>query len=356
MLKFKRHPALINERLRRLSPGNALGEVVPPWALTAAERFGKVRRVLTRKPPCAMCICCLLICNARALAEDELRERDVVVNAESDESEHNEFTEMGEYGQPAWAERARASSTTSVYVLSPYEAFVGLNWEGDFHRHGKSLHDLTQEIDVGLLYRFELGFENELGLVGSDASETSATLEARYAIANWNKIPLNPAISVEYIFGLGKSARSARVQSGQRKQGPREQPDAVALRLLLGQAFADNRIGYGLNVSMQQDVTHDSGRSFVVSQSASYGLMKGEFELGAEMRYTHSTGQSPAGREDELIIGPTFGWKPTRQTRVSFAPLFGCTHNSPAIATFVLFSYEFGGAEAIVPSVAQRDR
>ena len=138
-----------------------------------------------------------------ARAEEEARESDVVVNAEADEAEHDEFTEMGEYGQPAWAERARASSTTSVYVLSPYEAVVGLNWEGDFHRHGKSLHDLTQEIDVGLLHRFELGFENELGLVGGDASETSATVEARYAMANWNKIPLNPAISVEYVFGLG---------------------------------------------------------------------------------------------------------------------------------------------------------
>lgn len=279
-----------------------------------------------------------------------------MVNAESDESEHDQFTEMGEYGQPAWAERARASSTTSVYVLSPYEAFVGLNWEGDFRRHGKSLHDLTQEIDVGLLHRFELGFANELGFVGSDANETSATVEARYAIANWNRIPLNPAISVEYLFGLGRSARSARPQSGRRQAKLREQPDAVALRLLCGQAFADNRVGYGLNVSMQQDVTHDSGRVFEISQSASYGLMKGEFELGAEMRYTHSTGQSPAGRANELIIGPTFGWKPTRQTRVSFAPLFGCTNDSPTVATFVLFSYEFGGAEAIVPPVAQRDR
>ena len=294
---------------------------------------------------------CLFIGSLKSGAgAEEARESDVVVNAESDEGEHDQFTEMGEYGQPAWAERARASSTTSVYVLSPYEAFFGLNWEGDFRRQGKSLHDLSQEIDVGLLHRFELGFENDLGLVGSKAYETSATLEARYALANWNAVPFNPAVSVEYVFGIGKSTASARAGSSGRGQKLREQPDAVALRLLLGQAFANNKIGYGLNLSMQQDVTHDSGRSFQISQAVSYGLSKGRFEIGAEMRYTHSTGQTPAGHADELVLGPTFGWKPTRQTRISFAPLFGSTPDAPAVATFVLFSYEFGGAEAIVPA------
>jgi hypothetical protein len=107
---------------------------------------------------------------------------------------------------------------------------------------------------------------------------------------------------------------------------------------------------------MQQDVTHDAGRTFQMSQSVGYGLLNGEIELGAEMRYTHGTGHTPAGYEDELIIGPTFAWKPTRQTRIGVAPLFGCTHDAPAVATFVLFSYEFGGAEAVVPPVTQRDR
>jgi hypothetical protein len=312
------------------------------------------RKTLHRHFLSILCANTALLAVSSGQAEDEARERNVVVNAESDEGEHNQFTEMGEYGQPAWAERNRASSTTSVYVLSPYEAFLGLNWEGDFHRHGKSLHDLTQEIDVGLAHRLELGLENELGLVGGDAYETSVTLEARYALANWNAIPLNPALSVEYTFGVGKSVASARLRD-HRHQNLRDQSDAVALRLLFGQAFADNRIGYGLNVGMQQDVTNDSGRTFTISQSASYALDKGAVELGAEMRYTHSTEQTPAGHEDEFIIGPTFSWKPTRQTRIGFAPLFGCTHDSPVVASFVLFSYEFGGAEAVLPSTARRD-
>src|SRR6266404_3786798 len=106
----------------------------------------------------------------------------VVVSGEN-ESEHDQFTEPGEYAQPAWAERSRMSSTTSVYVLSPYEIFVGNIWEGDFPRHGKSAHDFVQEIDFGLLHRFELGLENEFGVIDNRAHETSSTFEARYAFA-----------------------------------------------------------------------------------------------------------------------------------------------------------------------------
>ncbi|MDP9254450.1 MAG: hypothetical protein M3O66_05870, partial [Verrucomicrobiota bacterium] len=136
-----------------------------------------------------------LICTGAAA--QEAREPDVTVNASEEE-----FEEPGGYGQPQWAERSRASSTTKLYVLSPYEFFVGFLSESDFPRHGKSTHDLSQEIELGLPYRFEIGFENHLGFVGSRAAETMANIEARYAFAKWGAIPLNPAISAGYDFGL----------------------------------------------------------------------------------------------------------------------------------------------------------
>jgi hypothetical protein len=224
--------------------------------------------------------------------------------------------------------------------------FVGNVWEAIFTRHGKTLHDLTQEIDLGLQHRFELGVENELGLIGSDAHETSATVEARYAFANWNTIPLNPAISAEYIFGVGTSVKDATSDKDLHRQ-----ENAVAVWLLLGQNFGDH-VGYGLNIGLQQDVSRDSGREVEISQSVAYGAMKGKLEFGAEMRYVHNTSQRNSDDRDELVTGPTFGWKPTRQLRISLAPLFGCTCDSPRVATFVLVSYEFGGAESIVAPIS----
>jgi len=287
----------------------------------------------------------VISCGVALYAQEETQQR-VVVSAESEEAEHDQFTELGEYAQPAWAERSRFSSTTSVYVLSPYEMFVGNIWEAIFRRHGKTLHDLTQEVDFGLPHRFEVGVENELGLVGSDAHETSVTAEARYAFANWNAIPLNPAISAEYIFGVGKSVKDTESDKDLRRQ-----PNAVAVRLLLGQNFGDH-FGYGLNVGLQQDVSRDSGREFEISQSVAYGAMKGKLEFGAEMRYVHNTPQRNPVDRDEFVTGPTIGWKPTRQLRISLAPLFGCTGDSPRVASFVLVSYEFGGAEAVVTPIS----
>ena len=292
-----------------------------------------------------VCVCLVVSSRGIACAQEQTAEH-VVVSGEAEEAEHDQFTEMGEYGQPAWAERSRFSSTTSAYVLSPYEMFTGNLWEADFRRHSKTLHDLTQQIDFGLPHRFDVGFENELGLAGSDARETSVTVEARYAFANWNALPLNPAVSAEYIFGVGKSVKNTTSDKDLHRQ-----PSAVAVRLLLGQAFAEH-FGYGLNIGLQQDVSHDSGREFEITQSVAYGSMKGKLEFGAEMRYVHSTSQQDSELTDQLVIGPTVGWKPTRQLRISVAPLFGCTDDSPRVASFVLVSYEFGGAESVVAPIS----
>lgn len=277
-----------------------------------------------------------------SLRGEENESRHVVVTGEN-ESEHDQFTELGEYAQPAWAERSRMSSTTSVYVLSPYEFFAGNIWEGDFGRHGKSVHDFTQEIDFGLLHRFELGFENEFGVIDGDARGTSATFEARYAFANWNAIPFNPTLSLEYILGFGPSSK---LSDG--KRAPR-QPDAIATRLLLGQNFGDH-VAYGANFGIEQDVSR-GGRNFDVSQAVSYGgVMNGKLEFGAEGRFTNISRRDRIKEQDELEIGPTIAWKPTRQLRIGFEPLFGCTGESPRVSTFVLVSYEFGGAEAVAPT------
>jgi hypothetical protein len=269
------------------------------------------------------------------LCAQESASSNVVVTGENEE-EHDQFTELGEYAQPAWAERSRMSSTTSVYVLSPQEIFVGNVWEGNFDRHGKTTHDFTQEIDFGLPHRLELGIENEFGVIGDRAHETSATFEARYAFANWNAIPLNPTISLEYVLGFGTSAKTSSRQS-----------DALTARLLLGQNFGEH-FGYGLNLSLQQAVSRGAEREFEIAQAIAYGTMKGKLELGAETRYRHTTEHGHHEEQDEFVIGPSIGWKPTRQLRVGVAELFGCTEDSPGVATFVLISYEFGGAEAIV--------
>ncbi len=185
---------------------------------------------------------------SEAPAVEETTEPNIVVKA----ADPDEFEDLGGYDQPQWVERSQVSFTTKLYVLSPYEFFVGFFSESDFYRLGKSFHDLSQEIEVGLPYRLEVGFENHIGLSGRRGEETFAGVEARYAFATWGAIPLNPAISAAYKFGLGN-------RPGNRIGASENQPDSYELRILLGQGFFP-RFQWAFNGIYQHELSGSRNR------------------------------------------------------------------------------------------------
>src|SRR4026209_2672492 len=67
------------------------------------------------------------------------------------------------YGAPPGLSRSRFSNTTQAYVLPPWAFFFGELFEGQGFRHGPPDYLFTQEIEMGLPYRFnvaaEAGFE-----------------------------------------------------------------------------------------------------------------------------------------------------------------------------------------------------
>ena len=52
-------------------------------------------------------------------------------------------------------------------------------------------------------YRFGIAFENTIEAFRGRTQDRTFSIEARYALADWNKIPLNPTLFVEWKFGLG---------------------------------------------------------------------------------------------------------------------------------------------------------
>jgi hypothetical protein len=232
-------------------------------------------------------------------------------------------------------------------VLSPYEVFLGFFSETRFQRHDKASLDLFQDIEVGLPYRFEIGFENHLGFAGSRAAETMANIEARYAFGKWGAIPLNPAISAAYDFGV-KNPNDERAREDLLNTGS-DQADAYELELLFGEEFVP-RVQWVLNCMFRQEIGNERGREIGFTQDVSYLLIADRLELGAEMRYRHVTTNSRRlGSANEFIIGPSVSWKPNRHTVIDFAPLLGCTHDSPVVSAFLTISFEFGGAESLPP-------
>jgi len=258
----------------------------------------------------------------------------VVVKAEAEEL-------PSAYGAPPDLSHGRISTLTKSYVLSPFNFELESGYEGSLFRHGLPAQLFRQEIEMGLPARFTVGVQNQVEHFAGDTRERSFTLEGRYALANWNKLPLNPAISAEYRFGLSN-----------------ELPDSGELALLISHDFP-HLIEWALNIFVDRDFGGKESTNTGFAQSIEMPILLPEekLEVGLEMQYR--SGGDPVGREETtrgVAIGPTLAWRPTKKVRFDLSPLIGCSDHTPALQVFALFSFSFGGpssADAEIPASAR---
>src|SRR5215831_4019616 len=137
----------------------------------------------------------VLLAGATSASAQETENPQVVVRAEAGEI-------PSAYGAPPDLSHGRISTLTKSYVLSPLSFELETGYEGVGFRHGPPSQLFRQEIEMGLPARFTIGIQNQVEHFADETRERSFTLEARYALADWNKIPLNPTVSAEYWFGL----------------------------------------------------------------------------------------------------------------------------------------------------------
>jgi hypothetical protein len=283
------------------------------------------------------------------LAQTTTTEEAVVVTAEEVPSA---------YGAPPGMSRSRFSNTTQAYVLPPWAFFFGEIYEGQGFRHGPPDHLFTQEIEMGLPYRFGVAAETKFERFNGGGGAETVSLEARWALADWNKIPLNPPRFAEYKFGVG----TIRHEEGpppppgeeeEEESGPPKVPDAYEFRLLLAQDFGEH-VEWAMNWFFEKENTGDRGREWGFSQGAMIPVLlpNERLKVGIEMQYKNFTVKDTRGDPmHSFTIGPTIAWKPTASTRLDISPLFGCTTDAPVADVFVAFSWLFGGerAEAEAP-------
>src|SRR6059036_3055287 len=261
------------------------------------------------------------------------------------------------YGAPPGLSRSRFSNAVNAYVLPPWSFFFGELYEGQGFHHGPPNYLFTQEVEMGLPYRFNIAAESQFERFNGGGGAQTVSLEARWALADWNKIPLNPTLFAEYKFGVG-TIRHEEVPppSGggeEEESGPPKVPDAYEVRLLLAQEFF-GRLEWAMNWFFEKENTGDRGREWGFSQAALTPILlpNERLKVGIEMQYRNVTTKDTRGDPvNSFVIGPTVAWKPTPQTRVDISPLFGCTHDAPIADVFVAFSWLFGGehAEAEAP-------
>lgn len=184
---------------------------------------------------------------------------------------------------------------------------------------------------MGLPARFTVGVQNQIEHFAGDARDRSFTLEARYALANWDKLPLNPAISAEYRFGLSNTAR-----------------DSGEFALLISHDFP-HLIEWAMNIFVERELGGRKSTSAGLAQSIEVPVLLPEekLEVGLEMQY-RSSGET-VGLEKTtkgVAIGPTLAWRPTKKVRFDLSPLIGCSDHTPAVQVFAVFSFSFGGPAA----------
>jgi hypothetical protein len=300
-----------------------------PFSVTAASRYSVI-----------FCVGLALLCATHSLRGQTAVSEDVVVTGEEVPSS---------YGAPPSMSRSRFSNLTNAYVLPPWAFYFGEIYEGQAFRHGPPDHLFTQEIEMGLPYRFGIATEASFERFNGGGGARTISLEARYALADWNKIPLNPTLFAEYKFGVGtiRHEEGPPPPPGQEESGPPKVPDAYEFRLLLAQDFSE-RVEWAMNLFFEKENTGDRGREWGAAQSATVPILlpNERLKAGIEMQYTNFTVKDTRGDPlHRFVIGPTIAWKPTRQTRLDVSPLFGCTDDSARVQVFVIFSWLFGGVE-----------
>jgi len=276
----------------------------------------------------------VLLLGATAASAQETENPQVVVQAEAGEI-------PSAYGAPPDLSHGRISTLTKSYVLSPFNFELESGYEGDIFRHGLPAQLFRQEVEMGLPGRFTVGVQNQVEHFAGDTFDRSFTLEARYALANWNKLPLNPAISAEYRFGLSNRL-----------------PDSGELALLISHDFP-NLIEWAANIFVDREFGGRKSTTAGFAQSIEVPILLPEekLELGLEMQYRSGGETIESDRTIKgLVIGPTLAWRPTKSMRFDLSPLFGCNDHTPAVQMFAVFSFSFGGtaeAEAEMPASAR---
>ena len=315
-----------------------------------------LRHVHRNRAIATAAVFCLLALSAKVSIAQVAAAEQIVVTGEEVPSA---------FGAPPGLSGSRFSPLTNAYVLPPGAVYTGLIYEGDAFRRGPPDHLFTEEVEVGLPYRFGAAFEIAQERFDGDFQNKSFSVEARYALADWNKIPLNPTLFAEYKFGTGRILREERppeqdmaeeelarhshlnlepADEGEMEEGKPKMPDAYEFRLLLSEDFGE-RMEWAMNWFFEQEIGFDRGREWGFAQSAVIPILLEHERLkaGVEMQYRNFTDKDTRGDPlHSFVVGPTIAWKPTHNTRVDVSPLFGCTDDAPRAQVFVVFSILFG--------------
>ena len=229
---------------------------------------------------------------------------------------------VGAYGQPEWTTARRFPGTRIYLQQTPWNTGFEQWVRFQHFRDGTDYARFQEEFEIGLPHRFQIDLYETWG-VNQDwrSQQDECSVEVRYALADWGKIPLNPTLYLEY------------------SQHDHD-PNALEGKLLLGTDLSP-RWHWGLNLICEQQLGQPDNTELAVSQGISYSLLDDKLGAGVEMKYSHQKADGTPV-ENEFLIGPSVQWRITPRMHLDLAPMFGCTHDSPRVEAYLVFGFDFG--------------
>lgn len=269
----------------------------------------------------------MALCSAapRACAQDAIATSEVLVTGQPTGALRQE-QRVGPNEQPEWT-TTRTFGANRVYVRPPGTVEFVNFWTPEF-KDGESEHAFRHELEIGLPYRFQLDLYQNWGIDEDGKSfYRGSSVELRYALAKWGKIPLNPTLYGEWYFNDNA-------------------PDAYEFKLLLGETFG-HRWNWAGNFTYEQETGGARETELALSTALTYAVIDRTLNVGIEVLGERKTERgSRDDPEYELLAGPTINVRPTRNSFITVAPLFGMTEDAPDAEIFVVagFQIRFGGA------------
>lgn len=253
-----------------------------------------------------------------------------------------EAAPVGPYQQPEWT-TARRFPTTRVYLQQTPWSMGVEQWVKAQYPRGEAPNYLFQEeIELGLPGRFQADlYENWICDKAGKVQHDSISTELRWALAEWGKLPGNPALYGEWTF------RNSVLGA-----------DKYEVKLLLGDGLTP-RWHWGANFIVEEEVGASRTTELGCSGALSYTVIDEQLSLGMELKIESETVQgarSPA--PIEVDFGPSLQWRPIPRCHVDFVPLAGLTSDSPHLEAWLVVGFDFGGGSEKSSSapVSQRSR
>ncbi len=251
----------------------------------------------------------------------------------------SESDRVGPANQPEWTTR-RVFAETDIYVIPTGEIEFNQFYINSHPRHGTPDNMFESEFEAGLPWRTQFDVELNYSLKDGGGHYDSTLVEVPHALADWGKLPLNPAVDAGWRFNVGK-------------------PDAFFGRLLLAEEFG-KRIHLGATLSFEHQIGGERENTCELDTAVSYVLVDRKLAAGIELLAEHDTAYDTAfgnegangttfTRATTVMLGPALLFNPSRKTHVGLVPLFGVTRDAPAAEAYFVFGLDlepFHGREA----------